>query len=274
MRYLFSCLLLVFFSTGNAHTEQRPQDMQRIIDNGSIVVAMYFEDVPPFFMHSANGELVGFEVELAHDIAQRLGVTVEFNRAAQTFDELVDIVANREADIAISMLSNTLDRAVRIRFSNPYITLRQSLLINRLRFAQIKSGGTDFENILNSRGLEIGVIEGTSYIAFAHKDYPQARIIPYKDWDSVVHDVLNGTIFAVLYDEIEIRNWHTSNPDGALYVQTVIMDNKKDPIAIAVHPEDEQLLAWLNLYLEKIISDGTNSMLIKKYFQSDDLQRN
>jgi len=269
MRFLLVILVSAFLFSESVQSENMPPDMQRIITNGKLVVAMYFEDVPPFFMHSKSGDFFGFEVDLATDIAQRLGVSVEFNRDAKTFDEIVDMVAERKADIAISMLSNTLNRAKRVRFSEPYITLHQSLLINRLKIAQFKGGETEIDKILNREGIEIGVIEGTSYVAFAHKDYPKATIIPYKDWQSVVRDVLSAKIFAVLYDEIEIRNWHKMNPDGALYVQTVIMDNKEDTIAFAVNPEDEQFWVWLNLYLKQIKSDGTNNRLINKYFQGE-----
>ena len=270
MRYLIIALMSVILFAGTANSENMPSDMQRIIDNGKLVVAMYFEDVPPFFMTSKNGSLIGFEVDLANDIAKKLGVKVEFNRNTQTFDGLVDMVIERKADIAISMLSNTLSRAMRARFSEPYITLHQSFLINRLKIAQLKSIETKTERMLNNESIEIGVIAGTSYVAFAEKDYPRATIIPYKDWESIVKDVLNGKIYAVLYDEIEIRNWHKKNPEGALYVQTVIMENKEDPIAFAVNPEDDQLWVWLNLYLKQIKSDGTYNKLINKYFQSED----
>ena len=121
----------VILFAGTANSESMPSDMQRILNNGKLVVAMYFEDVPPFFMTSKNGSLFGFEVDLANDIAKKLGVKVEFNRSAQTFDGLVDMVTEGKADIAISMLSNTLSRARRVRFSEPYITLHQSFLFNR-----------------------------------------------------------------------------------------------------------------------------------------------
>lgn len=270
MRRLFTFLLVGVLLSGVAYAEQLPSDMQRIRSNGKLVVAMYFEDVPPFFMHAKNGSFFGFEVELATDIAERLGVKVEFNRSAKTFDELINLVTEKKADIAVSMVSNTLARAMRVRFTDPYIVLHQSLLINRLKIAQAKGNETDVNAILNKKGVEIGVIEGTSYVAFAKKDYPNATIIPYKDWASVVKDVLSAKIFAVLYDEIEIRNWHKKNPEGALYVQTVIMENKEDTIAIAVNPEDEQLWVWLNLYLKQIKTDGTDKRLVGTYFQSEE----
>ena len=270
MQYILSFLIVIFFYAGTAHAEKMPSDIQRIIAKGKIVVAMYYEDVQPFFMHSKEGTFFGYEVDLAMSIAQKLGVTVEFNRNAKTYDELIDMVADRKADIVISTVSNTLTRATQVLFSEPYITLHQSLLINRMKIAQFKSDKTEVDSILDRKDVKIGVIDGTSYVAFAKKDFPNATIIPYKTWDDVIRDVLSAKIFAVLYDEIEIRNWHKKNPEGALYVQTVIMEKKEDPIAFAVNREDVQFWIWLNLYLKQIKADGTNDRMINTYFNSEE----
>ena len=139
-------------------------DIQRIVERGKIIVAVFFEDVPPFFMHNKKGEFTGIDVEIAQDIANKLGVEVEFNRSPETFDEIVDVVANHEADVAISLLSDTLNRAMRVRFSDSYVELHQTLLINRLELAKRFPEAETADEInlaLNQPGIKIGVISGT-----------------------------------------------------------------------------------------------------------------
>jgi polar amino acid transport system substrate-binding protein len=248
-------------------------DLDRIRKRGKLIVAMYFEDVAPFFMHNKNGDLVGIDVELAQDIAAQLGVAVEFDRSPQTFDAVVELVANHKADVAISLLSDTLNRAMQVRFTNAYAVLRQTLLVNRLALAQrfpIAETQDDIRIALNQPGVTIGVIAGTSYVDFVQQDYPLATHILYDDFTSMVNDVTDGKLFSLLYDELEIKNWRYEHPDGGLLLRIVVLDNRKDTLAFAVHRDDPQLLAWLNLYLRKVQEDGTLPNLLHTYLDQND----
>lgn len=108
-----------------------PPDVQRILDRGKLVVALLDQDNPPFFRADAADQLTGLDIDLARAIADQLGVEVEFNRSAKTFDSVIKTVYNAQADLAISKLSRTLSRAKSIRFSSPYLKMRQGLLVNR-----------------------------------------------------------------------------------------------------------------------------------------------
>ena len=107
-----------------------PADLHRICNRGRLRVARYGGQRPPFFS-GGDGGWQGFDVDLAADIARRLGVEVE-SKLAASFDEVVDMVAAGDADLAISKLSITLERSQRVRFSKPYMAVYQTLLINRL----------------------------------------------------------------------------------------------------------------------------------------------
>jgi len=250
-----------------------PLDIDRIQARGTLIVAVYFEDVPPFFMHNRRDEFVGIDVELARDIGRKLGVRVEFERSAQTFDALVEMVASGKADVAISLLSDTLNRATQVRFTQPYAVLRQTLLINRLRLAQSFPNAETNEEIrtlLNQTSIRIGVIAGTSYVDFVRADYPLATHVLYEDFATMEQDLRAGELFALLYDELEIMNWRYANPDGGLHLKTLVLDNRKDTLAIAVNRADGELLAWLNLYLQKAQDDGSLPALLSTYLEQND----
>lgn len=252
----------------NASAEDLSPDMKRIMKQGKIVVAMYYEDIPPFIMHDRQGNLFGYDIDLANDLGKRMGVKIEFNRKAKTFDEVVEIVANRKADIAITVLSRTLERAIKVGFSRPYVLLHQALLINRLKVAKLKIE-KDPVNGLNHKDAKIGVIEGSSYVGFAKQDFPMSTIIPYRTWDEVMKDVLEGKIHAGLYDEIEINNWRHAHPGAMIYIQPVIINDRVDPIAIAMHWEDTHLRSIINLYTKIIKKNGMIERLRKTYLIGD-----
>jgi len=281
---LFLVALLVLVTTAPNPSWASPQtevtssynrvmsEIDQIKQRKVLNVVMFFEDVPPFFMHNKQEKLVGIDVTLAQDIAKNLGVAVKFNRVPKTFDAVVDTVVKGESDVAISLLSNTLNRAVKVRFSDHYVAVRQTLLINRLQLAQQFPSAQSTEQIrslLNQKEIAIGVIAGTSYVDFVNADYPVATTVLYDDFSSMVNDLQEGKIFALLYDELEIMNWRYNEPSGGLRFKTVLLNDRKDTIAFAVNRSDEDLLAWLNLYLNKIKEDGTLDTLLHQYLEQN-----
>ena len=263
---LFAAVFLL--ATLRAAPAELPPDMARILEARKIVVAMHSEDFAPFFMHDAQGQLFGLDVELAYDIARKLGVDLVLNRSARTFDELVDIVADRQADMAISDLSITVRRALEVDFSDPYLKLRHGALINRLKSPQRAS--LDW---LNSMDVVIGVEEGTSYAEFAERDYPAARIVQHPTWERSIEAILGGEVHALLFDETRVYQWVRDYPENALYVRTKILEDKVDAIGIAVHSQDRHLLHWLDLYIHTAEEDGTLDKLKDVYVRGDTWRR-
>ena len=97
-------------------------DIQRILDAGLIRVAIRAKDAAPMIMTNADGLLDGApNPDLARDLAKKLGVAAEFVRTAETYDGVVELVARKQADIAVSYLSGGMQRARYVFFSRPYI---------------------------------------------------------------------------------------------------------------------------------------------------------
>ena len=124
-------LLLAAAMLGDAAAQPAPsRDLKTIVDRGTLQVALTRFDLPAF--HWRSGELfAGPEIELARQLARALGVAVNFLDDAPSFDSVIDTVASGRADIGISKLSQTYYRLMRVRFSEPYITLRHALLYER-----------------------------------------------------------------------------------------------------------------------------------------------
>jgi polar amino acid transport system substrate-binding protein len=241
-----------------------PADIQRIIDRKKLIVAMYYQDFEPFFMHDKNGKFYGLDVSLAEDIAKELGVSLEFNRNGKTFNEVIDIVSRNEADMAISVLSATLNRAKKVLFTKPYIILHQGMVINRLKFAELKLKEDPFHALLSIKA-DIGVNKGSSYVNFCHELFPKAAVYEYDNWNKVIDALINKDIIAGLSDEIEILKSMKKNTDLALYLKIYIFEDKKDPISIAVPAHSYNLHQWLNVYLENKNVFLTPEQLVKKY---------
>ena len=178
------------------------RDLQSIIDAKLLRVAVTRFDLPSFHTHRPDGTLVGAEIEIAQQIAQALGVRVEFIEDADTFDAVVDLVATGRADIGISKLSQTYRRLQRVRFSEPYVTLRHALLFNRAAIAR-EANGRPPAAVLQRYHGRIGVIAASAYVDFAKANFPEATVVEARTWDDVVASLLAGKVDAIYRDEFE-----------------------------------------------------------------------
>ncbi len=243
------------------HTEMAP-DIERILDRGKLIVALLGTDNSPFFM--GDSEPAGLDIKIAQGLADALGVDLEFNRSADTFNDVVDQVYQLKADIAISKLSRTLSRAKRVQFSRPYVTMRHGLLVNRVQLAQQTEGNQVIEAIRNFSG-NVGVIEGSSYVGFIKQKFPKATIQEYPTWDDIVEAVINGNVQAAYRDELEVKKIIYKNPDAALRLQTIALNDTQDQIAMALPWDSRHLQAFVNQYLDTFDLNYTADQVLDEY---------
>ncbi|MFP4008430.1 MAG: transporter substrate-binding domain-containing protein [Spirulinaceae cyanobacterium] len=246
-----------------------PPDIQAILDRGKLRVSLLGRDNPPFFLVDSKKAaeeqpLVGLDVNIAEALASELGVEVEFIRAAQTFDEVVDWVYRGEADLAISKLSQTLKRARKVRFSQPYLIMRQGLLVNRLQLAKVANGEQPALAIRNLSG-RVAVIKDSSYVNFTKEKFPEAKAVEYPNWEAAIAAVVSGDVVAAYRDELEVKKVALVKPDVALQLQTVALTDTRDAIAIAVPWSSLQLLAFVNQYFQTADMNYTADTLLEKY---------
>lgn len=264
---LFLQLMTLLLAVGSAWAAPSlPDDMQRIFARGSVRVGMYYADISPFFMKNEAGDMIGIDSDLARNIARELGVELELVRTAKTFDELIQQLHNQEVDVVISLLSRTLKRAETVRFTEPYIVLRQGLLINRVAAAKAQSS-TGFNWIFQTTGA-VGVKLGTIYEEYARTNFPKAQIRTYPEWEDVVAACASGEVQFAYHDEVEVKKIIRDNPSIAINVSTAIISDMTDPIAMAVPWNSTHLLSWLNLYIQEHPLKMDVDTLLRTYYET------
>jgi polar amino acid transport system substrate-binding protein len=224
-------------------------EFARIASRGEIVVAVLGVDQPPFFERTGD-QLTGFDIDLANEIAKKLGVKVRFNRDAWTFDGVVNLLANGQADIAVSKLSRTLPRAEVISFSIPYVQLHRALLLNRVKFAQLAHDRSVPEVIRTFDGT-IGVVVNSSYADYVVTNFPQAKVVGYRSWDDVLKALNAGDVTAAYRDEFEVKHVLKQDPTASLRLRVVTLEDLNDTIAVGVNISSPALLAFVNQFLEE-----------------------
>ncbi len=249
---MLGCVLLSAVAVAQTPSDLlKAPDIAAIQSRGILRVAMTHDDQPPFYSVNSSGELVGLDVYLADKLAAALNVKPVFIRDFPNFNDVVTGVEKGEADVAISKLSRTLKRAQAVRYSQPYITFHQALLLNRLQIAKITTESGIKSFIRNFRG-KIGVIADSSYVSYAHANFPHAEVVPFDTWNQVVDAVLSGKVLAAYRDELECRVVMEKYPQASLNLKLVVFKDQTDPIAIATNWRNQQLASFVDILLNTL----------------------
>ena len=263
LTFLFLLFSAVVYAQLPTSTVPLPADIAAIKKKNILVVSMTKKDNPPFF--SGEGDAIkGLDVEIAQRIGAVIGVPVQFKRDAESFAEVVEQVRTGGADLAVSKLSITGPRLLTVRFSDPYIKLKQAMIINRLWLSQNSQGREIYQVIRDFNG-KISFIRNSSYDTFARANFPKAVYTPEDSWDAIVKNVTNGTIAAGYRDEFEIKKISFEKPEAAITTKTVTISDSIDNIAVAVHHNSTQLLSIVNYVIRNEYSNIDTKKLMDRY---------
>ena len=267
MKKLLATLLVLFSSVVYAQlptsTVPLPPDIAAIKKKNVLIVSMTKKDNPPFFSGEGD-EIRGLDVEIARRIGAVIGVPVQFRRDAESFAEVVEQVRTGSADVAVSKLSITGPRLLTVRFSEPYIKLKQAMIINRLWLSQNGQGKEVYEVIRTFNG-KISFIRNSSYDTFARSNFPKAIYTPEDSWDTIINNVTSGAIAAAYRDEFEIKKISFEKPEAAITTKTVTISDSIDNIAVAVHHNSPQLLSIINYVIRNEYSNIDTKKLMDRY---------
>jgi len=267
MKKLLLTILVLFSSVVYAQlptsTIPLPPDIAAIKKKNVLIIAMTKKDVPPFFS-GEGADIRGLDVEIGRRIGVMIGVPVEFRRDAESFADVVEQVRDGRADLAVSKLSITGPRLLTVRFSDPYIKLKQAMIINRLWLSQ-NSQGREVHEVLRTFNGKISFIKNSSYDTFARTNFPKAVYTPEESWDTIINNVTNGTIAAGYRDEFEIKKISFEFPNAAITTKTVTISDSIDNIAVAANVNSPQLLSIVNYIIRNEYSNIDTKKLMDRY---------
>jgi polar amino acid transport system substrate-binding protein len=218
----------------------------------------------PWAMHDKDGQLIGFEIDVAKKLARDLGVKPEFHPTP--LGELVpDLVAGK-FDIIVSGLSITAERALRVDFSNPYNETEVKLLAS----AKSPVAGAASLDAFNKDAVKIGVLEGSTAEDMAGVVLTNAQIIDYTDSGTAFNDLVEGKLDAAVADSPRPEIVAQLFPDKVKCLCDQPLSTY--PAAFAVPRGDVEFVNYLNAW---IASRTSNKWLERKrdyWFKSTEWQ--
>ena len=207
---------------------------------------------PPFGTLDKDGKPDGSEIAVARQLAKDLGVELELVQV--TAPQRIPALLAGRADVAISSLSITVDRAKTVAFANPHGAL--SIVIAAPESVAIKSAA----DLAGKRiGITRATLEEATVPGIAPKD---AKIVFFDDIAATIQALLSGQVDAAGFSAFAAKSIAERNPDKKIESKFVV---RTAYYAVAVRPSDHELLRFLNTWVFLKTQDGTLAEIYEKY---------
>lgn len=259
MKKIFAlCMMLVLAVTALAGCGSNSAQKE---ESKKIVVGLD-DSFPPMGFKDEKNEIVGFDIDLAEEVAKRLGREVEF-KAIDWNSKEAELKSGR-VDILWNGLDITDKRKENMLFSEPYMDNRQIVFV-------AKNGKVTVAGEADLAGKTIGTQSGgTTEEYFENKPELKAsmkEVKYYPDYINAFMDLENGRLDAVVGDEIIGRYYISKHPDEIQAIDTVI--GTVSQFGIAFRKDDQKLRDEVQKVFDEMKADGTVAKISEKWFAKD-----
>lgn len=212
---LFLCIFLCGCSIGKSR-----DDYDIIKKRGRIIVGVR-SDTKPFGYRDINGNLQGFDIDLARIIAKHIFAdtdAVEF--IPVTASNRISMLNSKKVDMLIATMSITDQRRLVVDFSEPYYMAGQAILVKDKK---------DIPSIKQLNGKRIIIVYGSTGEMSVRMNAPEAIIRGYKNYHLAYDALKRGEADAMIADDTILYNLSLNEPSVTILEKRF----SKEPYAVA-----------------------------------------
>lgn len=253
------CLLLTLFSAGCTSQTKEAEFgdlLSQIRQKGEIVIATE-GTWSPWTYHDENDELVGFDVEVAQRIADKLGVKASFVEA-----EWDSIFAGLDAgryDIAANGVEITDERAEKYDFTQPYGYIRTAIIV--------RSDDDAIHSFADLDGKTTANTLASTYAELAESF--GAAAVGVDDLNQTIELLLAGRVDATLNAEVTYYDYRNAHPEAPLKIAALTDGAAEVAIPLRKGEETAALREAIDQAIAELRAEGVLSELSNKYFGYD-----
>ncbi len=221
----------------------------------------------PFNYKTADGELAGYDVDVAKGVAKIIGA--EFEYVCQEWDGMIPALLANKFDLIIASMSITEKRMQKIDFSGPYrFSTGQVLGARKKPMELFDDAGNPIAD--NFKGLKVGLERATTYASWFEEKLPGADVVLYDNSESVYLDLQNGRVDIIMTNPMKAHLKFLSKEDGAGFeFKGPVVDEVEYfgvGVGIGLRKGQDELKEKLNGALKDLINSGDLESYAKKIF--------
>lgn len=231
---------------------EEPAGDLELAEEGQILVGSDLEFAP--FESIEDGEPVGFDIDLFDEIADRLGLEIEYQDAS--FDTIFTQLAAGDFDAIISAITITEEREETISFTDPYFAANQGLVV---------ATGSDIAGVDDLADQAVGAQAGTTGLDYANENFTESDIVEFDSYPAAFTALEGDQVDAVLAD-LPVAAEHTDDSDALEIAEEV---DTEELYGIGVPQESTNLRDAISEQINDIIEDGTYEEIYSEWFEGD-----
>ncbi|OZM79984.1 transporter substrate-binding domain-containing protein [Pseudonocardia sp. MH-G8] len=232
--------------------------LDRVRESGTLRVANTQANPPWNFLDEASRP-VGYDVDVTHELARRLGVAeVEF--IPSNFQSFIEGVRADRFDVVISGQTITDERREQVDFSRPYQVNGVSIFV--------KAGESSIATLADLAGRSVGVSAGTTQEKMAREQIDDADVRTYQNATLALTDLARGGVDAMLVSRFQgtflaQQNDLPVEPAGELL--------EREVNAMTFHKDSPRFKQAVDDALASMIDDGTLTRLSERWLGGLDM---
>jgi len=219
--------------------------LEQIMKRGTMRVGM--DTFVPWAMKDKTGKFIGFEIDVARQLAEDMGVDVEF--VPTKWAGIIPALLTGKFDVLIGGMGIRTKRALKVNFTIPYDYSGMSMVAHKQ-----KAAGFDSLDDFNKPEVELAVKMGTTAVMAAKKHMPKAKLRLFEDEAQAYQELRNGNVHAV------VGSAPRPAYEAVKYADTLFMpmrDNfTKEPIGFALRKGDFDTLVFFNSWIQTKMDQG------------------
>lgn len=245
-------LLLAALVVGAGSGAARADTLSDILQAGVVRIGVP-QDFPPFGVKGADGELHGYDIEVARSLARALEVRLELVPVSSV--NRIPWLLTGKVDLVISSLGVDPRRAKAIAFSTPYAPFFSGI------FGAPDSAVSRPGDL---RGRTVAVTRDTLEDRALERIAPEgAQILRYEDNNATITAFVTGEAELIATGNVVVASMVKSNPNRRIESRIVL---RNSPSSIGVRRSDPDLLRWVNTFLYYVKLNGDLDRLSLEWF--------
>lgn len=238
----------------------RKSTIEEILARGELRVG-FEAGYLPFEMANKKGDFVGFDIDMAKEMAKAMGV--KFVPVNTAWDGIIPALLTKKFDIIMSGMTVTQERNLKINFADPYIIVGQTILLNKKHEDVVKS----YRDLNDSKYVITSKL-GTTGEQAIKRLIPRATYKSFEVESEAALEVLNGNADATVYDlPFCVVFMAQQGKDNLVFLDEPFTF---EPLAWAIRKGDPDFMNWLNHFLRQMKNDGRYDRIYAKWIKSTD----
>ena len=209
----------------------------------------------PYSFHDDSGALVGFDVEIARAIADKLGVEARFTETQ--WDGIIAGLDAKKYDAISNQVSITDERKQKYLFSDPYTYVYGVVIVN-----EDNNDINSFED-LNGKDVSLTITSNWAQVAESYG----GKIVSTSGFNESIQLVLQNRADATVNDNVTFYDFIANQPDAKAKI--VATSDEATESAILIRQGDDDLQKAVNDALSQLRSEGKLAEISNKYFGTD-----